>query len=727
MAGRYALYGEIAAGGMATVYFGRLLGSGGFTRTVAVKRMHAQFARDPEFAAMFLDEARLAARIRHPNVVPTLDVVATDGDIFLVLEYVHGESLTKLHKMTRDAGNKLAPNTVLSILAGALHGLHAAHEAKNERGEPLGIVHRDVSPQNILVGADGVARIIDFGVAKAAGRLQATRDGHVKGKLAYMAPEQLHNAEIDRRTDVYAAGVVLWEALAGARLFHADSEAGVITKVLGAPIAPPSLLTPSISKELDAITMRALDRDRTKRFQTAKEFALALEALGGLAMPSQVGAWVETVATASLAERASRMERIETTSSNKATAQARDLVIALQVSQSLRPSMPSSVTPSQAPAASTRGRTMAMAPQSSNAITGPGARGPSYSQPVTSAGVVTGEAAPPSQAARSQVPGLIAVAIAVAAVAGSIAFFAWPSKIERPVSTVASAPGVSAVAPGAIAVAAPVAARGCGAGMVAVPAGPFSMGSDKPEALEAEGPVHPVIVAAFCIDELEVTTVDYKKCADSGGCRRAGQSNEWPKITDRDRQVYDSLCNIRAPEDRGQHPINCVTWAMADSYCKTENKHLPTEAQWELAARGPDVRTYPWGDAPPSAKLVNACGKECVEWGTRNRVEVRAAYPEDDRWAATAPVGSFPAGRSPYGMQDAAGNVAEWVADVYAAYPREAQDNPLAGGPSPASGRDHVVRGGGWNGEKSATVRVTARARSNADDRSYAIGFRCAR
>ncbi|MEO6420696.1 MAG: protein kinase, partial [Polyangiaceae bacterium] len=502
IAGRYALYGEIAAGGMATVYFGRLLGSGGFTRTVAVKRMHAQFARDPEFAAMFLDEARLAARIRHPNVVPTLDVVANDGDIFLVLEYVHGESFAKLHRMTRDSGKKLATSIVLSIVAGTLHGLHAAHEAKNERGEPLGIVHRDVSPQNILVGADGVPRIIDFGVAKATGRLQATREGQFKGKLAYMAPEQLHNAAIDRTTDVYAAGVVLWECLTGSRLFHADSEGAVITKVLTAPLAPPSILTADISKELDAITMRALDRDRSKRFQTAKEFALALEALGGLAMPSQVGAWVETIAAVSLAERAARIEKIETTSSNKATAQARDLVIALQAPASLRAG-PQSQVPVSGPVSAKGTLVMVDSP-------GPGPRSASPSQPITSAGAVTSEASSQSNRRSSPLPGLVAVGLAVAAIAGGIAFFAWPSKKETGGSTPAVGAPSASVGPVAVAPAA------CGPGMVLVPGGPFSMGAAGTEALQNEGPVHPVTVAAFCIDQLEVTTVDFKKCTDSG-------------------------------------------------------------------------------------------------------------------------------------------------------------------------------------------------------------------
>jgi serine/threonine protein kinase len=214
--GRYALSEEIAHGGMATVHIGRLRGSAGFARTVAIKRPHPQYARDPEFVAMFVDEARLAARIHHPNVVSTLDVVAREGELFLVMEYVQGESLSRLVHLARQRRERVPEPMVASIVAGVLHGLHAAHEARGEGGELLGLVHRDVSPQNVLVGTDGVARVLDFGVAKAAGRIHTTRNGELKGKLAYMSPEQLCG-EVTRMTDVYAAGVVLWEALAGAR------------------------------------------------------------------------------------------------------------------------------------------------------------------------------------------------------------------------------------------------------------------------------------------------------------------------------------------------------------------------------------------------------------------------------------------------------------------------------------------------------------------------------
>jgi eukaryotic-like serine/threonine-protein kinase len=160
--GRYALYGEIASGGMATVYYGRLIGPVGFSRTVAIKRLHAHFAKDPEFAVMFLDEARLAARIRHPNVVPTLDVVALEGELLLVMDYVQGDSLAQCLRAASAARQPIPLEVVSAIACAVLHGLHAAHEATNEQGEPLAMVHRDVSPQNVLVGADGVPRVLDL-------------------------------------------------------------------------------------------------------------------------------------------------------------------------------------------------------------------------------------------------------------------------------------------------------------------------------------------------------------------------------------------------------------------------------------------------------------------------------------------------------------------------------------------------------------------------------------
>lgn len=314
--GRYALYGEIASGGMATVHFGRLIGPVGFSRTVAVKRLHPQYAKDPEFVSMFLDEARVAARIQHPNVVPTLDVVAMEGELFLVMEYIEGESLARILRALRADRIRIPPRIVGSIVSNILYGLHAAHEAKSERSEALEIVHRDVSPQNVLVGVDGAARVLDFGVAKASGRVQTTREGQIKGKLAYMPPEQLAGDKVDRRVDIYAASVVLWEALTAQRLFDGENEAVVLQKVLTGEIVPPSQIVPGLPPAVDEIVLRGVARNPNHRFATAHEMAVALEETLGIESPRKVGEFVASIAGDAIARRAATVKEIESVSSD---------------------------------------------------------------------------------------------------------------------------------------------------------------------------------------------------------------------------------------------------------------------------------------------------------------------------------------------------------------------------------------------------------------------------
>jgi serine/threonine-protein kinase len=309
--GRYVLYGEIASGGMATVHFGRLLGPAGFARPVAIKRLHAQFARDPDFVKMFFDEARLAGRIAHPNVVPTLDVVAADDEVFLVMDYVRGATLAQLIRTVRRRGDRVQPLISVGIVSGMLQGLHAAHEARDDRGDRLDLVHRDVSPQNVLVGTDGVPRLLDFGVAKASGRLQTTRDGQLKGKLAYMAPEQVRGDPLTRRTDLYAASVVLWEVLTGKRLFYAENEASVLARVLNADVPPPSTIVPSLPRSFDRVVLRGLERDPAKRYASAREMAAELDAVVGVASSTEIGEWVERTAADELRERAALIAEIE--------------------------------------------------------------------------------------------------------------------------------------------------------------------------------------------------------------------------------------------------------------------------------------------------------------------------------------------------------------------------------------------------------------------------------
>jgi serine/threonine-protein kinase len=314
--GRYALFGEIAAGGMATVHLARLLGSVGFARTVAIKRLHPHLAKDPDFVAMFLEEARLAARVRHPNVVSTLDVVDEGNELFLVMEYVAGESLSRLIRKSREAGKPIPPRYVVGMMCATLEGLHAAHDATSERGSPLGIVHRDVSPQNIHVGLDGAARVLDFGIAKATNRVQETRTDQLKGKVAYMSPEQLAKGPIDRRADVYSAAVVLWEALTNKRLFKADDVPALVYAIMNDEVHAPSTEVPDLPKGLDEIVMRGLDREATNRWPSARAMAVALEKILTPAPAREIGEWVRETAGDMLAWRIDLVRRIESETSS---------------------------------------------------------------------------------------------------------------------------------------------------------------------------------------------------------------------------------------------------------------------------------------------------------------------------------------------------------------------------------------------------------------------------
>ncbi|MBN1607653.1 MAG: protein kinase [Polyangiaceae bacterium] len=309
--GRYALYDAIASGGMASVHLGRLIGPAGFSRTVAIKRLHENYAKDPEFVAMLLDEARLAARINHPNVVSTLDVVASGPELLVVMEYIAGESLAALIRTCREAGHPPPIPVVVDIAIGMLRGLHAAHEATGEGGQPLNIVHRDVSPQNVLVGSDGVTRVVDFGVAKAAGRTQQTQSGAIKGKPGYMAPEQVMGAPATRAVDTYSASVVLWEALTCERLFMGDTDATTVYHVLKNRVPAPSFIRSEIPPALDAVVVRGLRGDPSARWGNAKAMADALEATAKPVARSSVANWVTQTVPDTICRRQALVSAVE--------------------------------------------------------------------------------------------------------------------------------------------------------------------------------------------------------------------------------------------------------------------------------------------------------------------------------------------------------------------------------------------------------------------------------
>jgi serine/threonine-protein kinase len=281
--GRYEILTQLASGGMASVYIARSQGVAGFERLVAVKVLHPHLAYEQEFISMFLDEARLAARIRHMNVVPTLDISDSPGDgYFLVMEYIEGNHLGALLGRAAKNGERLPRPFVCRVLVDTLQGLGAAHRLTDEHGTPLKLVHRDVSPHNILIGTDGIARLTDFGVAKADVRMASTRTGQFKGKLSYMAPEQASSNETDQRSDLFSVGIILWESLTGRRLFKGESNAATLNKLLNDTIVKPSELWPDLAP-FDDVVMKALSRNPASRFQSADEFGEALDDAAGRA------------------------------------------------------------------------------------------------------------------------------------------------------------------------------------------------------------------------------------------------------------------------------------------------------------------------------------------------------------------------------------------------------------------------------------------------------------
>jgi eukaryotic-like serine/threonine-protein kinase len=276
--GRYETLREIASGGMATVHLGRILGMGGFERVVAIKVMHPHIACDPQFVGMFLDEARLAARVRHPNVVGTIDILEDELGLFLVMEYIEGPSLTALIRAAQKRGSPLTLGVQLRIFLDALAGLHAAHQLTDGQGELLNLVHRDVSPQNILVGSDGIARITDFGVARARSRITTTKGHEVKGKMSYLAPEQVRAEPIDRRADIYSAGVILWGLLTGRRMIRADNDGAIVSQILAPTRPSPRKVNPEVPPALDEVCLAAIALDPADRPATAADFGEAIEA-----------------------------------------------------------------------------------------------------------------------------------------------------------------------------------------------------------------------------------------------------------------------------------------------------------------------------------------------------------------------------------------------------------------------------------------------------------------
>jgi serine/threonine protein kinase len=275
--GKYRPFRRLAVGGMAEIFLAYARSLAGFEKLVVLKRVLPQYAENHEFMQMFLDEARLAATLDHPNIVHVYDIGEHGGSWFFAMEYVHGQSLLKVMRQITSTKRWLPIEQALAVVVGTCAGMHHAHEKIGLDGIPLGIVHRDVSPPNVLISYDGAVKVADFGIAKAGAARSSTAVGTLKGKIPYMSPEQCRSEPLDRRSDLFSIGILLYELTVGRRLFQAESEMGIIHKVVNGVVPRPSAVLRGYPEELERIVLRALQNDPNQRYSTARELQIDIE------------------------------------------------------------------------------------------------------------------------------------------------------------------------------------------------------------------------------------------------------------------------------------------------------------------------------------------------------------------------------------------------------------------------------------------------------------------
>jgi formylglycine-generating enzyme required for sulfatase activity len=365
------------------------------------------------------------------------------------------------------------------------------------------------------------------------------------------------------------------------------------------------------------------------------------------------------------------------------------------------------------------GETLAMPPSSIGAVATAATQ--ALTQPVTTQSATTLGTLSGAPTAKSNAPAIAVAALLGLGVVGGGAFFLMNRGSDAaPAASAAPADPEPSAAPSASVAGADE--KKCPEGMFKIPAGQFYMGSDAADAPANQKPTHNVTLSSFCMDAYETTVEAYKSCSDRGACRRLRPEVEYENMAPKEHDAFLPACNIDA-DGREKHPMNCISWKDADTFCRKSNKRLPTEAEWEYATRGPDGRVFPWGDDKPTAKHLNACDVDCVKWSKKAGVGVLVLFEDaSDGYAWTAPVGQYPAGRSRFGPWDVVGNVWEWVADWDGAYSADEQKNPTG----PGSGDKKIIRGGGWNGAMESWLRPAHRYAAEPGRRHPAIGFRCA-
>jgi eukaryotic-like serine/threonine-protein kinase len=682
--GKYAIESVVGEGGFAIVYRATHLL---WKRPVAVKVFKALGEVAPherkklledfiQEGALLADLSERSTAICQARDVGMLSTPKRDQVPYMVLEWLEGMPLEAVIERERVAGLPLRSlEQTVHLLDPVAEALALAHKK--------GIAHRDVKPANVFVlgdprGSDVGVKLLDFGIAKVVQDAQKMGFGKTAGHItsftpSYGAPEQFNRAygATGPWTDVFALALVAVEVLTGREPLSGDNLVQLAHAASDPGTRPsPRTFRLNVTDDVEAVFLKALAVKPEERYATAGDFWKALRAVA-IGRPSSSPRLLSADPSLEASLGSARSIALA------ATAQLNE-----PSSGSAAAAAPANATPAAAPRPSSKAPTIGAA-----------------------------------------IGGIVLVAIA----GGSLLLKAKdPSKDGGTPAASAVAPIPASAPSGSIA--APAAA--CPPGMKLIPGGEYFMGSDEKNAEPDEKPPHKVKLGAYCLDELEVSVTQYKACSDPGTCLRAARENDSDAFTKRQHEIYDPLCNIVDPVGRALHPINCVSWEQARKYCEAHDARLPTEAEWEFAARGSDGRIYPWGDEAPNARLLNACGKECVAWMKKHPdpdQPITAMYNDDDGFENTAPVGSFPKGKSSWGIQDIVGNVGEWVADWYAVYD-PASANLVATEPKgPATGTKRVIRGGAWNGAMPSWVRPSFRFHALPTDRTHGIGFRCAK
>ncbi|WP_438032386.1 SUMF1/EgtB/PvdO family nonheme iron enzyme [Sorangium sp. So ce204] len=660
----------------------------------------------------FIQEGKLMTELssRSAAIVQARDIGtfnAPDGQWlpYMVLEWLDGRPLDRvLFDETTDGAPARDLRATMALLESAAIALDLVHSRN--------IAHRDIKPANLFVigqprDASTFVKVLDFGIAKvmadhaaAATALAQTGKDITAFTPSYGAPEQFsrtHGAT-GPWTDVFAMALIMIEVmLGGAPALQGDDYLQLAVASRDPSRRPtPRTLGLTVSDEVEAVFAKALAVAPADRFPTMGRFWSALHR----AVFPEDPTWALSAGGGSLAPPSGAPS---------------PRTSAPRLASSPRISLQAQTAPTMA------------APS-----TAPGPPPALTSQPVSVAG---SSAAGGAAAPRSKGPLLFGgVALALAA-GGAITWSllrgappAGDASRSAPVATASATAAAPTASATAAAAALPERRTECPAGMVLVPGGKFFMGSDEPE-FKLWQPAHKVTIDTFCIDVHEVTAGDYKACSDKGECKRPPAAPDFPNTSGAPAAAHKKTlaalaeqCTFGKPE-LAKHPINCLPWSLANAYCEVHGKRLPTEAEWEYAARGSDGRKFPWGDKPGDQTFMNACGTECTAWEkARGLTPSERMYEADDGFSGTAPVGSFPNGRTRFGADDVVGNVWEWTADWFETYKDEEQVNPKG---APAGDRK-AIRGGAYNGGFALWLNPAFRYHQLATASAPGIGFRCA-